>query len=631
MDVGLPRHLTQGDRIEVPVVAYNLTGDDREVTLSLAPGASFESVDGSTRQLVVPAGSAARSSFGVAVVGTGDVTLRVDAAGGDLTDAVEVSSVVAPDARPVSFTRSGQASPTARETVTIPATAIAGQTSMTVHILPGVLSQTLDGLDALLAEPHGCFEQTTSATYPNAVVLDYLEKSGTARPDVSARARRFLTQGVEKLLTFEVPGGGFSLWGDAPASEILSAYAVQEFEDIAKVRFVDPALIQRTAAWLVSRQDADGAWRPAQGGVHFGASTDALRVTAYVAWVLADAGRAPAAVGRALAFVRAHQAESTDLYTRVVVANALLAADPNDAVGRTVLDGLLAERLRDERGTFWAYGTEGGRGMLTSSGEGGDVETTAMMVQALLATGGHGDVISDVLRFLAGARSDYGGWGGTFATVWTIKAFVDALPASSGADPGSVEIRVNDRVAATVMVDPRDVPQAIDVSAFVGPGDNVVDLVASGGAEPWYRISGRYMLPWSDPVPEPDALQVSVGLGKAELRAGRGADLTLRIGNARAFGDAEQVTAVVALPPGFTVDESRLRDLRAKGGIDRFEVSPGRLNLYLGRIAERGTRELRIRVHPTLRGEMVLPHTTAYEYYDPGSRGVSSPRRLRVR
>ena len=66
--------------------------------------------------------------------------------------------------------------------------------------------------------------------------------------------------------------------------------------------------------------------------------------------------------------------------------------------------------------------------MMSSSGHGANVEATAMMVQALLATGGHADVVTDVLKFLAGARSEYGGWGGTFATVWTIKAFISALP-----------------------------------------------------------------------------------------------------------------------------------------------------------------------------------------------------------
>lgn len=632
VDLGLPRDLTAGDALDVPVVAYNLTDVEREVAVQLADGDWFEPTAGVARQILVPPGSAARTSFGIRVLGTGDVALRVDASSGSLTDAVELPARVAPDARPVSFTRSGQLLAPVTETIHVPASALPGETSMQVHLLPGILSQTLDGLDALLAEPYGCFEQTTSTTYPNAVVLDYLQKSGTLDPEVAARANRYLTQGLQRLLTFEVDGGGFSLWGDAPASVILSGYALQEFEDIAKVRYVDPALIQRTAAWLVAQQESDGSWKPTTAGVHFGQSTDPLRVTAYVAWVLADSGRAPAALGAALGFVRNNIAGETDLYTRIVAANALLAADSGDPVGLSLLSALLSERTRDERGTYWEYGSSyDGRGLMSSSGHGADVETSAMMVQALLATGGHAEVVTDVLKFLAGARSEYGGWGGTYATVWTIKAFVGALPVSGGGGAGQVAIRVNGADAGTVAFDGRDAPVAVEVSDFVVTGDNTVGLVASGGVQPFYRISGRYVIPWSEPVREPESLSVDVSIGPRRLRAGRGASLNLEVRNRRAAGDAEQVTAMVALPPGFSADEASLRDLRAAGEIDRFEVRGGRINLYLGRIAHRATKSVAFRVNPTLRGEVTLPRTSAYEYYDPASRGSSPPRRYRVR
>ncbi len=632
VDLGLPRSFTQGDRIEIPIVAYNLTSQDRDVTVELRPADWYGATGGVSRVISVPAGSAARDSFGVHALSTGDVTLRVDATSDDLTDAVEMQAHVTANARPVNFTRSGQLLDAATETIQIPAAALTGETTMSVHLLPGILSQTLDGLDALLAEPHGCFEQTTSTTYPNAVVLAYLRAAGTVDPVVTERAKRFLTQGMQKLLTFEADGGGFSLWGGPEPSIILTGYALQQFADIAAVRHVDPALLQRTAAWLVAQQEGDGSWAPSNAGVHFGQSSDPLRVTAYTAWVLAETNRAPAAMDRALAFVRANVTEETDLYTRVVAANALLAADSGDRVGRALLTQLLTERVADESGTYWSYGANGNRRTLMSgSGHGAAVETTAMMVQALLATGDHADVISDVLTFLAGARSQYGGWGGTFATVWTIKAFLAALPVSGNGGNGSVEVRVNGAVAATVPLDGEDSPRVVDVSAFVVPGDNVVEMIATGTAQPYYRISGAYVIPWTEPDPEPESLRVDVALGKNKIRAGRSTDLTVSIRNNRASGAAEQVTAVVGLPPGFAVDEAQLGDLRDAGEFNRFEILGGSLNLYLGRIPNGDRRSIKFRVHPTLRGTMTLPHTEAYEYYDPESRGASTPAKVTVR
>ena len=41
--------------------------------------------------------------------------------------------------------------------------------------------------------------------------------------------------------------GGFSLFGDAPADRMLTAYGLQEFADMSKVHDVDPDLVRRVA------------------------------------------------------------------------------------------------------------------------------------------------------------------------------------------------------------------------------------------------------------------------------------------------------------------------------------------------------------------------------------------------
>jgi len=46
----------------------------------------------------------------------------------------------------------------------------------------------VEGLDALLRMPYGCFEQTSSTTYPNVLVLDYLKTSGQVSPGTLLRS-----------------------------------------------------------------------------------------------------------------------------------------------------------------------------------------------------------------------------------------------------------------------------------------------------------------------------------------------------------------------------------------------------------------------------------------------------------
>src|SRR5204863_4903253 len=120
-----------------------------------------------------------------------------------------------------------------------------------------------------------------------------------------------------------------SWFGNAPANKILTAYGLMEFSDMAKVYDVDAKVIQRTQQWLAAQQQPDGSWKPDTQFINEGATnrynTDALRITAYIAWSLQNTGYQGAAVERARQFVASHMGGKADPYTLAVVAN--FAAD----------------------------------------------------------------------------------------------------------------------------------------------------------------------------------------------------------------------------------------------------------------------------------------------------------------
>jgi hypothetical protein len=74
-----------------------------------------------------------------------------------------------------------------------------------VRLYPGPLSQVIEGMDAILRMPGGCFEQTSSSTYPNVLALDYMKRTKKLTPEVHAKAEGFIANGYQRLLTFEVP------------------------------------------------------------------------------------------------------------------------------------------------------------------------------------------------------------------------------------------------------------------------------------------------------------------------------------------------------------------------------------------------------------------------------------------
>src|SRR3954469_22490539 len=104
-------------------------------------------------------------------------------------------------------------------------------------------------------------EQTSSSAYPNILVVDYVKKARVASStEFLMKAEQFLNVGYQKLLTFERPGGGFDWWGNGEPLVWLSAYGLQEFNDMSRVWPIDRGIIDRTQALLMNKRDKDGTW-----------------------------------------------------------------------------------------------------------------------------------------------------------------------------------------------------------------------------------------------------------------------------------------------------------------------------------------------------------------------------------
>src|SRR5262249_26852399 len=164
---------------------------------------------------------------------------------------------VVPNGREQTVAFNGRLEGSVEHAVDFPATSVADASKVFVRLYPGALSQVIEGMDGILRMPGGCFEQTSSSTYPNVLALDYMKRTKKITPEIRAKAESYIASGYQRLLTFEVPGGGFSWFGQAPANKILTAYGLMEFSDMSKVYDVDPRLIQRTQQWLASQQQPD--------------------------------------------------------------------------------------------------------------------------------------------------------------------------------------------------------------------------------------------------------------------------------------------------------------------------------------------------------------------------------------
>ena len=262
VELNLPVSLTRGDEVSVPVVVYNYLDKPQTVELTLAAGDWFDSPDGAAKKIELGPREVRSTSYRLRVKTVGKHALQVTAKGGELSDAVRRQVEVVPDGRRVEEVTNGTLGQPGELTLTVPESAIEGSVRATVKIYPSSFSQLVEGLDGIFQMPYGCFEQTSSTTYPNVLALAYLKQTGRAAPDVREKAEGHIHLGYQRLLGFEVQGGGFDWFGRPPANRTLTAYGLMEFQDMAKVHAVDPQLIERTRAWLLKQRGADGSWPP---------------------------------------------------------------------------------------------------------------------------------------------------------------------------------------------------------------------------------------------------------------------------------------------------------------------------------------------------------------------------------
>jgi uncharacterized protein YfaS (alpha-2-macroglobulin family) len=636
VDLALPATLTLGDEITVPVVAYNYLDTDQSVEITVTTADWFTLLSPTVQTVALGPREVASVPLTIRVEKVGWHDLEAIGRAGDLGDGLRRRIEVMPSGKRVDLAQSDMIEGTAEGTrvgftFTPPVEAVTGANELLVKLYPGVFAQAIEGLDSILKMPNGCFEQTSSATYPNVMALAYLQASAMSTPEVEMKAREYISQGYQRLLTYEVTGGGFEWFGSPPAHKILTAYGLMEFSDMAKVHPVDPAVISRTADWLAGRQDGDGAWTPDTGGIAEGAinnyQNSKFRTTAYILWALLESGYNGPAVERAVAYLRAHVSEAADAYSRAIAAQALITNDDADTTGQQLLDELAAEG-HAESGAMW-WGEEGGDGGLTySRGDAHILETTALVVDVFFRGRAYLPEAQQGLAYLVRSKDSFGNWETTQATVYALRAMLRSMDAAGSEVDATIDVFHNGDLVQTLTVTPADYDlfRQIDLKdRIVEGGPNAVEIVMTGTGTMMYQTVGTFWTPWAGVPPEdPGPLTIDVAYDRTHLAVDDTAAATVTITN-NTTGDLMMVIADLGIPPGFDVQTDDLDALVAAGTFRRYELTARQIIVYFDLIGPGTplTFTYDLVARNPMRGE--APPSVAYLYYDPAQRNVARP------
>ncbi|MCC9606130.1 hypothetical protein LOC68_19415 [Blastopirellula sp. JC732] len=639
VDLNLPVALTREDEVSLPVVVYNYLDQPQEVQLTLAQADWFESLDDVEQKITLAPGEVRSLHYRIRAKRVGDHKLMVTAQSGEIADALEREIKVVPDGRPVEMVYNGVLDASTELNLSVPKDAIDGSVSTIVRLYPSTFSHVVEGLDGIFRRPYGCFEQTSSTTYPNVLALQYLKRTGTSVPAVEAQAREYIHLGYQRLLTFEVAGGGFDWFGNPPANRSLTAYGLMEFKDMARVHDIDPSLIQRTRRWLLAQRKSDGSWEPEGHRFHGDPANAAydvaeLNTTAYVAWSVFEGDPNPTEAQPTLSYLVSHRPNQIDNpYTLALVCNALLAIDPTSRVVRPYLDKLQSLRqLSGDGKRCWWNSTGSRRTMFYGAGRSQEIETTALATLALIRGSGESATIRGSLSWLIDQKDGIGTWHSTQATVLALKALI-AGSGRSLADQKErrIELQLADQPAEriTIPVDQSDVMRQINLSDRITSGDWKLTLKDVTDAATGYQIVFRYYTPTATAPEQNEPLTVQLDYDRTELAVNDSVRARATVTN-RMEEAAPMVMLDLPIPAGFAVNVDDFDQMKRQKRIEKYQVTSRSVIVYLLRLEPEEPLTLSYELTATMPVDILALPAVAYEYYDEDKRGTSQPIRLLV-
>jgi hypothetical protein len=630
LETHLPVEVTAGDKIDLPITLSNETDEALDARLVASFGSAFKvlknPVSGAIR---IPAQTKQTVVFPLEVLATGgaDVDLVLGARG--LEDKLKKTIRVVKKGFPYEVSASGTASKTKRSRHELDLTAaLAGSFEAKVTMYPSPVASMTQGMEGMIREPGGCFEQTSSTNYPNIMILSYLQSADSADPQLVDKTHGTLDRGYKLLTGYETKQKGYEWFGQTPGHEALTAYGLMEFADMAKVYDVDKKMMERTAEWLMSRRDGKGGFQRSATALDSFGRANETTTNAYIMWALAEAGRTQQ-MGAEMNASKQLGESTKDPYLLALAANTMFAAKAAGYGRESSADGAgMAKRLAAMQGANGAW-TGAAQSITMSGGDSLTIETTALAVLALIKASPNNEYAAQIRSgtdYLNKSRGGYGQWGNTQATILGLKALTAYSESSKQmATSGKATVFVNGQLVKSIDFEKgrRDALVWDDLAGKLTPGKNTIEIELEGDASLPYSIAVGYraVRPQSSPAAK---VTLDAKLLKTQSRMGEGVTLRAHVENRTSEG-LPMTLARVGIPGGMVFQTWQLKELRDKGLIDFYETRPREVILYWRALAPNAKKDVDINLLSSVPGTYEAPASSAYLYYTAEDKAWTAP------
>jgi alpha-2-macroglobulin-like protein len=602
----IPLEVSTGDTIRLPIAAVNGTdGALEKVRLSIGFGSPVSPLD----PFALGANGRERRVTDLRVMSvpqTANLVIKADA--GTYSDTVTRPVVVKPRGFPTEIAYGGllDANAGVSHTIDVPESLVPGSMTTTAALFPTPVGNLTEALAGLMREPSGCFEQTSSTTYPLTMAQQYFLTHSGVDPALVARSGELLAKGYERLKSFECTEKGYEWFGSNPGHECLSAFGLLHFTDLAQVREVDQAMVANTRKWLLARRDGTGQFKHERRALHTWI-VDPGCANGYITWALLECGERDLVAE--VKWIKERAQADDNSYVTALAANVMHLAGDHGAA-RSLMDKLA--KLQDKDGHVNGAKTT----VVGSGGSALQIETTALATLAWLREPSYVANVERAIGFLA-ESCKAGRYGSTQSTVLALRAIVAydkarAHPAAAG----TVQLVVDDQPVGEPIAFTSESKGAIklpDISDKLAPGKHTLALKMADGSTLPYAMSVSFnsVTPASS---DECKLRIATTLKDEQVDEGAITEALVTVTNT-----ADEVVptpiAIVGLPGGLEVRHDQLKELVKSQRIAAYEVRGREVVLYWREMQSKAAVEIPLSLTAAVPGTYTGPASRAYLYY----------------
>lgn len=608
----LPLEVTSGDKPLIPISVVNTSKQPLNVVTlkpTLEEGLKTKSLE--TKLTNVAPGGRLRTLMPLDIKAvSGDKSVVIVVKGGDFKDKVNRTLKVRPDGFPMERGFGGTIEPGKPATfkVHIDKDLITNSVQTTTSVNPAPLGTLTSALERLILDPSGCFEQTSSTSYPLTMAQQYFKSHRDVDAKLIETSREKLNAGYKRLTSFWCPDRGYEWFGQNPGHDALTAYGLLHFEDMAKVMPVDRNMINITRNWLISQKDGQGGFERKAHSSH-GWTSDRDCSNAYIVWALLETGQPAASLQKEIDTLKDTAEKSKNSYVHALAANALYLAD-RKAEAKVFMQRIAKQQVPDGK-VDYVIST-----MVGSGGEAKDIEGTALSTLAWLRDDAFATNATNGIKYLTAACKG-GRYGSTQSTVLALRAIM-AYEKKNTSDvvPGKVRVfcdgqPVGDWIAFDKST--KDSLKLPDLGEVLTPGDHEIQIRMEKGMKIPYSTGIRFSRRIPDSAKE-CKVNLAVKLAQSKLTEGQATEVAATVTN---LTDAAIPTpiAIIGLPGGMEPRHEQLKELVKKKIIDSYEVRGREVVFYWRSLDKNEVRRVPLSVVAAIPGTYTGPASRAYLYY----------------